>query len=1427
MHAFSIPPTQYEIESWLFPHPGVRRLKDARGSAPQRRSVHFVTPLKKATGEKEERTRLKKGHRRWHSHGHQILHDGPRKEEETEGKGEDLWPGNFKTGREWSKPHGHHSKLITEHGEDDTARSKCHSAGSYVVTGSGRTGQERAKSDGNRQSMFEPKHHSSAFRIPPAAEERSSGDGKRHHRRHRSQGHLYSMLAAEARVEREVKGLSRGSGTTRSRHGRSQSQLYESLYSMPFQTVGGKKGSAAGGGSGSGSGSGTGVKPSDMLSTTSFPSQHPRQQPSAPESPTEVSRTTRGARANQQLRKPTSYADRQTAAVLKPHSTDFKALLRSLSCRSLTVEDLSVPFNGAVTQNMSGDHQGSSEGQHPQESPWHQDTAGSDGEEEPGPAFLGSLDYHNFLHGSSKAGVTSSSNTPPRAGTAVTPKNSKLNKIEAAFDDIGGPRTAVNAKSSQESPVSKPARKDSQSLAHKPCSGTLNQTATLRERRCETLAAQAYSPEALRRIPKLGLSVMTDIPVSLTSSTTSVSSSLSTAPLLREGALQSIPSGPLSTISWHGIDPDKLQPFIGPLLPQRPPPNRPLPQLPFPSPVKRRVPTRHLFAKMASEVDSSRQGLVKGDAKTSMEETTVEQRVDQKKGKGLRKKISRFFASDQPTRPADVTACATYQPLSLTTSQDSQRASFSDIFDDVYNAARSSLKSVRGSQNSGHSPLQKPDRASVSARAGNFLPPMSSQHYGAHECTQATTTPPSAPLMTEPPPLIEHPALRSDRVMRDETGLIHDEFVAVPGSGTPPVLPLEIPALSVSRSRPAQIDNITPLAIPRSALSAPRTTNRARLVKEESQATITTDRPPDIDPSPALDRTVDLTWYRTAREEGRSIICSIPRPSGRFEHALTLFVAQYAKGRSFNKYDGKKRFPYFDLPDKIRFEIMRHVIADTHNGKPILLNSKRQAFPAWPDDAFVSLGSVLKPLQAIMWACPRLRADAMVVLLLTRKFHVIFSPFVKERSQPLPTTWLFRYLHLMQDVRLELDMTRLGFGYGWESTAVDSKIHDIGALVRQFTAEMLTRNPANSMGCLTIHCRRYFGYRQGPNTFQGRGDVYKHPLIGGDEDEASSLAFSGQGGSARNDGQPRNHNRRAPSLPPSAAKPYSGHFRHHAHLPHRVPFVTEDQLSVANPLRTLVGRVDSVRMVGFSEQWTYATHLDLWPEAERNSVPDAVKHLHIDRQTPSRHLYAAPSHAVYLDYGIDHGVHRYPPLPDSEPMVCVDYDRENGLFVELGSGKVLSVTENGAEFACCSSEPPSSCRASVPGPGDFTTPAQRRSLTSVPRPSRIPTPSSHGNISPLMQAMRKGTPVKAAAVLGLPGTMITASEAEHLVTPTKRRIIRNASAETEDEVAHPPARNTHLGKLASRSGRSGSAASAFKPGKLSAKRSLHFLGKPG
>lgn len=90
-----------------------------------------------------------------------------------------------------------------------------------------------------------------------------------------------------------------------------------------------------------------------------------------------------------------------------------------------------------------------------------------------------------------------------------------------------------------------------------------------------------------------------------------------------------------------------------------------------------------------------------------------------------------------------------------------------------------------------------------------------------------------------------------------------------------------------------------------------------------------------------------------------------------------------------------------------------------------------------------------------------------------------------------------------------------------------------------------------------------------------------------------------------------------------------------------------------------------------------------------------------------------------------------------------------------------------------------------------------------------------------MGAMRTGTPEKAAAVLGLPGTLITSSEAERCNTPTKPR---PTCAETKGDATNSPARGTRLGEITDQRSRSGSISGAMKPGQLPLKRSFHFLG---
>lgn len=81
-----------------------------------------------------------------------------------------------------------------------------------------------------------------------------------------------------------------------------------------------------------------------------------------------------------------------------------------------------------------------------QDTLFQQDLAESDAEEELTPAFLGSLDYHSFLHGSSDVRVTSSPNTSMLPGTAVATKGNKLNNSESALGDCNTLRTSLKDK---------------------------------------------------------------------------------------------------------------------------------------------------------------------------------------------------------------------------------------------------------------------------------------------------------------------------------------------------------------------------------------------------------------------------------------------------------------------------------------------------------------------------------------------------------------------------------------------------------------------------------------------------------------------------------------------------------------------------------------------------------------------------------------------------------------------------------------------------------------------------------------------------------------------------------------------------------------------------------------------------------------------
>lgn len=892
----------------------------------------------------------------------------------------------------------------------------------------------------------------------------------------------------------------------------------------------------------------------------------------------------------------------------------------------------------------------------------------------------------------------------------------------------------------------------------------------------------------------------------------------------------------MGSISYRAIDPEKMRPFIGPLTKQQPPPTKPLPRPPIARMRRFEVAnSREAKAEEASETAMSSYSRVLSQAMTPAKqsaprvgskafavdctESSIDTMAGQKSLKDkrtlLRRKVSTFFGEESsvPTSGAadadhNVPPISTYRPISMN-SLDTDDNSFLDIFDDVFNAAR---ESASESQRSAGASIRS-GRPSLSALSeerliANTVPPTNNpdwlvfqtasrgeiaERLAARLCitdsaSRAAILEALAEVSPNAPPLIAHPAIRGDLPLQARFGMIagsaHGASLAGSRSrpfhetesaatiSTPAMVPtlavgLHIPPLNVSRQRPTQVAISTRRASRLTVATVePLTGFTTRSLVAVSAVTKSQD---DIDPSPAFDRSVDMTWYRYAKDAGSGVKeSSLPYLPAKFDALSTVFMVKFSRGRESEStvYDHLERFTYFNLDGLIRFRIMEKLLEDYLPGKPVLLNHSRQAAPAWPDEAFASLWEVLGPLQNVMLTCPRLRADVMTALLMTQAFHVIFSPFVKPITQPLPTKWLFKYLYFMQDIRVELDMTKLGFGQVWHATGLSTRLWDIGNLVHVFVEEVLKRDPrTNPMGQLTIHCRRFFGYRQGENPHQGDISFYTTPA--GEHDE--------QKPGDRFVGQPWNYGCKAPSLPPSANNPYSGHRRHHTDGSERVPFLHEGHMSIADPFHKLTGRVCSVRMVGMSEKWSMA-FLNFWPKSEHDKIPKEDFGLHIDRYTPSRHSYVAPGHAVFLDYGIRAGIHRFPPLPDSEPMVCTVYDKDNDVFLEVGSGNILTVRENGVEIIARSSNPPIP-RSDLPFRGG--SPITLDGIT-VPS-SRIPGPVG-GTMSPTMRAMRKGTPQKALQFLGLEaafGSLTTPSASptlqgdddDDLVTPTASRVL--------------------------------------------------------
>ena len=265
-----------------------------------------------------------------------------------------------------------------------------------------------------------------------------------------------------------------------------------------------------------------------------------------------------------------------------------------------------------------------------------------------------------------------------------------------------------------------------------------------------------------------------------------------------------------------------------------------------------------------------------------------------------------------------------------------------------------------------------------------------------------------------------------------------------------------------------------------------------------SDGTIAEDLPP-------WDRSVDVFWSRKVpttdhldREDDLAFQENCVRLAEESAiinenldiHPLLREEASRTQGQRRDR-TGKVNSRYFQLPDRVRFMIAKNVVESHSSGKAIRLNSPVFLYPVWPvnrkaedkriwsTDYFDSLDKVLTSLKAYTSVCFAMRVDILTTLFLTRRFHVVFSPFVTEETQPAAVLYFNRYAPLMKLITLELDLTKLGGSWRAEAVSLDmdKNLERVRRHVDTFASRQRTRRLGTSLQNLVVLVRRYYGFR--------------------------------------------------------------------------------------------------------------------------------------------------------------------------------------------------------------------------------------------------------------------------------------------------------------------------------------------------------------
>ncbi|KAM0478133.1 hypothetical protein ACHAPX_005321 [Trichoderma viride] len=170
------------------------------------------------------------------------------------------------------------------------------------------------------------------------------------------------------------------------------------------------------------------------------------------------------------------------------------------------------------------------------------------------------------------------------------------------------------------------------------------------------------------------------------------------------------------------------------------------------------------------------------------------------------------------------------------------------------------------------------------------------------------------------------------------------------------------------------------------------------------------------------------------------------------------------------------------FPENVRLLILQNLVASHESAalgsKPISLNRFCWNQDCWEPSDFTPLHDVLATFHPYLAVSFDFYAELFAVILSEYTFHVTFSPFIAPKLNPLATAWLNKYGPFMRSLVIEIDLSRLGLGPSPSAITLLPGLSRIQDLILNFSTSQLRRAPEAPLESLILACRRFYGERE-------------------------------------------------------------------------------------------------------------------------------------------------------------------------------------------------------------------------------------------------------------------------------------------------------------------------------------------------------------